>query len=90
MPLQKPPFIADVQCRVHGVWTSFPPRQRGAGRDGMSWITYSFYGVKPGKYLIRAHFTGTNYNVAGYSAARLSLRSGEPVLTGQSTGGVGM
>ena len=24
LPLQKPPFIADVQCRVHGVWTWFP------------------------------------------------------------------
>ncbi len=70
LPLQKPPFIADVQCRVHGVWTSFPAELGGAGTDGKSWFTYSFYDVKPGKYLIRAHFTGTNHNVSGYSAAQ--------------------
>ena len=34
LPLQKPPFIADVQCRVHGVWTRFPAELGGAGTDG--------------------------------------------------------
>ncbi|MEZ5125112.1 MAG: hypothetical protein R2826_02530 [Thermoleophilia bacterium] len=70
LPLQKPPFIADVQCRVHGVWTRFPASLGGAGTDGRSWCTYSYYDVKPGKYLIRAQFTGTNYNVAGVSSSQ--------------------
>ena len=70
LPLQKPPFLADVQCRVSGVWTRFPGQVGVAGTDGKTWWTYGYYGVKPGKYLIRAHFTGTNYNVAGYSAAQ--------------------
>jgi len=70
LPLQKPPFLADVQCRVHGVWTWFPGELGVAGTDGKSWCTYEYYDVKPGTYLIRAHFRGTNYNVAGYSAAQ--------------------
>jgi len=68
-PLMKPPFIADVQCRVHGVWTWFPGDLGVAGTDGKSWCTYSYYDVKPGRYLVRAHFAGTNYNVARVSAS---------------------
>jgi len=68
LPLQKPPFIADVQCRVHGVWTWFPGELGGAGTDGKSWCTYGYYDVKPGRYLVRAYFRGTNYNVAGASS----------------------
>lgn len=70
LPLQKPPFIVDVQCRRHGVWTRFPAELGGAGTDGKSWCTYYYYDVKPGKYLVRAHFGGTNFNVAGVSAAQ--------------------
>lgn len=70
LPLQKPLFLADVQCRVHGVWTRFPAELGGAGTDGKSWYLYSYYDVKPGKYLIRAHFGRTNYNVAGASSAQ--------------------
>ena len=70
LPLQKPPFLVDVQCRVRGVWTRFPAELGGAGTDGESWCTYYFYDVKPGKYLVRAHFGGTNYNVEGHSAAQ--------------------
>ena len=70
LPLQKPPFLADVQCRVHGVWTDFPGEVGVAGSDGKTSWMYGYYGVKPGKYLVRAHFRGTNYNVAGYSAAQ--------------------
>ncbi len=68
LPLEKRPFIADVQCRVRGVWTAFPAGLGGTGTDGTSWCTYSFYNVKPGKYLVRAHFKGTNYNVPGVSS----------------------
>jgi len=68
LPLEKPPFIADVQCRVHGVWTAFPAELGGAGTDGTSWCTYSYYNVKPGKYLVRAHFRGSNYNAARVSS----------------------
>jgi len=70
LPLEKPPFLTDVQCRVHGVWTRFPGEVGGAGTDGESWWTYSYYDVKPGKYLICAHFWGTNFNVEGVSAAQ--------------------
>jgi hypothetical protein len=68
LPLQKPPFIADVQCRVHGVWTRFPGEVGVAGTDGETWCMYGYYDVKPGNYLIRAHFAGTNANVAGASS----------------------
>ena len=68
--LMKPPFIADVQCRVHGVWTWFPGDLGVAGTDGKSWCTYSYYDVKPGRYLVRAHFAGTNYNVARVSLSQ--------------------
>jgi hypothetical protein len=75
LPLRKPPFIARVQCRVHGVWTWFPAELGVAGTDGESWCTYSFYDVKPGRYLVRAQFGGTNDNVAGVSAVqRLVVR----------------
>ena len=70
LPLQKPPFLADVQCRVHGVWTDFPGEVGVAGSDGKTSWMYGYYDVKPGKYLVRAQFGGTNYNVAGYSAAQ--------------------
>jgi hypothetical protein len=70
LPLQKPPFLADVQCRVHGVWTRFPGEIGVAGMDGRTWWMYGYYNVKPGKYLIRAHFVGTNCNVEGVSAAQ--------------------
>jgi hypothetical protein len=70
LPLQKPPFIADVQCRVRGVWTRFPGELGGMGTDGKTWCLYEFYDVKPGKYLVRAVFGGTNYNVTGVSAAQ--------------------
>lgn len=69
-PLTAPPFIADVQCRVHGAWTRFPGDLGVAGTDGKSWCTYSYYDLKPGKYLIRAHFGGTNYNVARVSVSQ--------------------
>jgi hypothetical protein len=69
-PLMKPPFIADVQCRVHGVWTRFPGDLGVAGTDGKSWCTYGYYDVKPGRYVVRAHFAGTNYNVARVSASQ--------------------
>jgi hypothetical protein len=68
LPLQKPPFIVDVQCRVHGVWTWFPAELGVAGTDGKSWCLYGYYDVKPGKYLVRAYFKGSNYNVAGTSS----------------------
>jgi hypothetical protein len=65
-----PPLITDVQCRVHGVWTVFPVKRGGWSTDGESWWTYRYSGVKPGKYLVRAHFQRTNYNVARVSAAQ--------------------
>jgi hypothetical protein len=40
------------------------------GTDGKTWCLYEFYDVKPGKYLVRAVFGGTNYNVTGVSAAQ--------------------
>ena len=70
LPLTEPPFIADVQCRVHGVWTRFPADLGVTGTDGKSWCMYRYYDVKPGRYLVRAHFAGTNYNVARVSASQ--------------------
>ncbi len=68
LPLEKPPFIAYVQCRLHGVWNRLPAEVGVAGTDGQSWCTYGYYDVKPGTYLVRAYFVGSNYNVAGASS----------------------
>ncbi len=65
-----PPLITDVQYRVHGVWTAFPAKRSGWATDGESWWMYSYRGVKPGRYVVRAHFKGTNNNVACVSAAQ--------------------
>ena len=62
-----PPFIADVQCRMHGVWTRFPAEVGVLSTNGKSSCAYSYYDVKPGTYVIRARFGGTNYNVASVS-----------------------
>jgi hypothetical protein len=67
LPLQKPPFIADVQCRIHGRWTWFPGEVGVASTDGTSWCGYEFYDVKPGTYLVRGHFGGTSFNAPGNS-----------------------
>ena len=66
--MTRPPFLADVQCRRHGVWTRFPAELGSMGTDGESWCVYTFYDVKPGTYVIRARFAGTNYNVASVSS----------------------
>lgn len=70
LPLQRPPFLADVQCRVHGVWTDFPGEVGVAGSDGKASWMYGYYGVKPGTYLVRACLRGTSYNIAGRSAVQ--------------------
>ena len=68
--MTRPPFIADVQCRVRGVWKQFPAELGVLGTDGASWCAYDYYDVKPGTYLVRARFSGTNYNVASVSRAQ--------------------
>lgn len=65
--MTRPEFIADVQCRVHGVWKRFPAELGEAGTNGTSWCTYVYYDVKPGRYPVRAQFAGTNDNVARFS-----------------------
>ena len=73
--MTRPPLLADVQCRSHGVWKRFPAELGGTGTDGESWCTYTFYDVKPGNYVIRARFAGTNYNVASVSRiTRMTVR----------------
>lgn len=68
--LQKPPFIARVECRRNGVWGRFPAQIGTAGTDGSSWCAYGYYDVRPGTYLIRASFAGTNDNVASFSRSQ--------------------
>jgi hypothetical protein len=65
----KPPFIAVIQCRRHGAWTGFPASLSTMSTDGESWCTYGYYHVKPGTYVLRVRFLGTNYNVASVSRA---------------------
>jgi len=65
-----PPRIADLQCRRHGAWTRFPARLAGWSSDIRTFITYRYDDVKPGKYIVRARFGGTNYNVASVSGER--------------------
>ena len=59
-----PPFIAIVQCRQAGHWTTFPGELSTAGTNGESWCAYSYYDVQPGTLVLRVRFIGTNYNVA--------------------------
>jgi hypothetical protein len=63
----RPTFLADVQCRIDGVWTSFPTELGGASTDGTSWCVYDYVGAPAGRYTVRAHFKGTNYNAAAFS-----------------------
>jgi hypothetical protein len=65
--MMRPPFIADVQCRLHGVWKRFPADLGTASTNGTSWCTYRYFKVKPGTYVIRGRFAGTNYNVASFT-----------------------
>ena len=46
----------------HGVWARFPAELGGMGTDNESWCIFSFYDVKPGVYVPRARFAGTDYN----------------------------
>jgi hypothetical protein len=68
-PLTAPPTLADVQCRVAGVWTHFPGEVSVFGTNGKTWCTYDYANVPAGTYTIRASFVGTNYNVASVSKA---------------------
>ena len=47
-----------------------PGRTRSRGHRRQVVVHVQYYDVKPGTYLMRAHFGGTNYNVAGDSAAQ--------------------
>jgi hypothetical protein len=63
----RPEFLAGIQCRVAGTWTSFPGELGVEGTDGESWCVYRYFGVPAGTYTIRANFRGTNYNTASVS-----------------------
>jgi hypothetical protein len=65
-----PPRIAEVQCRLDGAWRRFPARMSGWGSDIRTYISYQYSDVKPGAYVVRVHFLGTNYNVASVSKAQ--------------------
>ena len=65
--MTRPEFLAGIQCRVAGVWTSFPGELGVEGTDGESWCVYRYFDVPAGTYTIRANFKGTNYNAASVS-----------------------
>jgi len=65
-----PPRIAEVQCRLHGAWKRFPARLGGWSSNSRTFITYRYHDVKPGAYVVRMQFPGTNYNVASVSKAQ--------------------
>lgn len=73
-PLDAPAFIGAkrtlvlFQRRVNGTWKSI-----GMGdtmsTDAQSWVSSTYYGLKPGRYVLRARFVGTDYNSAAVSKA---------------------
>jgi len=61
-------LFVDIQRRVHGRWGYF--MEAGVlGTDGENWWRFDYFHVKPGTYVLRARFPGTNYNAANVSRA---------------------
>jgi hypothetical protein len=54
-------FLVLFQRRVAGEWT-FMGMGDTASSDGQSWVRSTYYGLKPGTYVLRARFVGTDYN----------------------------
>jgi hypothetical protein len=61
----KSPFVL-FQRKMKGAW-----RYMGMGdtmsSDGQSWQSSTYYGLKPGTYVLRARFVGGDYNAAAVS-----------------------
>jgi|GEM_PF-2859810 len=61
-----PTMLVRFQRKVGGRWTSM-----GTGKsrstDGESWVQTTYYHLKPGVYVLRARFIGTDYNAAAVS-----------------------
>jgi hypothetical protein len=73
-PMDAPAFVAiDVpimvfQRRIDGHWRRF----FGAGvwgTDGENWYSAKYFHLRPGTYVVRARFVGSNYNAAAVSRA---------------------
>jgi hypothetical protein len=62
-----PDTLARIECRVNGVWTSFPGEMGVFSTDGKSWFVYNYFNVPAGAYTVRARFNGTDYNIAAPS-----------------------
>lgn len=60
--LGTPEQYASIQCRIDGVWTSFPVDVGVESTDGSSYCAYNYYEVPAGTYTVRAVFKGTNSN----------------------------
>lgn len=65
--LVSPNTFASIECRINGVWTSFPGEMSVFSTDGKSWCVYNYFNVPAGTYTIRATFLGTDYNIASVS-----------------------
>ena len=69
-PMDAPAFITIktpimvFQRRVDGHWRS---SGGGSSTDGESWCSAKYSDLKPGTYVIRARFVGSNYNAAAVS-----------------------
>jgi hypothetical protein len=54
-------FLVLFQRRVAGTW-KYMGMGGTASTDGQSWVQGTYYGLKPGAYVLRARFVGTDYN----------------------------
>ena len=78
-PLDAPAFglpspLLLFQCRVDGKWRSMGWGDTGS-TDRESWIQATYYHLKPGTYVLRARFVGTDYNTAAVSKTlRVTVR----------------
>jgi hypothetical protein len=59
-------FLVMFQRKVNGKWTYMGMGGTGSS-DGKSWVTGAFYDPRPGTYVLRARFVGTQYNAAAFS-----------------------
>jgi len=72
--MDAPAFIAIdvpiivIQRRIDGRWGYF--MEAGVwSTDGENWCRFNYFDVKPGTYVLRARFRGSNYNTAAASRA---------------------
>ena len=73
-PMDAPAFVSIkspimvFQRHINGHWRSFTG-EGVSSTDGESWCSVKYFDLRPGTYVLRARFLGSNYNAAAVSRA---------------------